>query len=172
MHFLKKLNTSKIWIFFVFLIAILFLAIQIHAQSKAKIEPVKVTKDVVPKSPQGLKKVAEVLGTVGGKSESGSFKMKISSGGQPSAIGKSQGTAFKISAGYVYSSFVLHGDANGNGKINISDVIYLINYVLKGGPAPVPLEAGDTDCDGQVNISDIIYLINYLFKGGPPPCRG
>jgi hypothetical protein len=63
----------------------------------------------------------------------------------------------------------IRGDANGDGTINVSDVVYLINYLFIGGPAPVPLAAGDVNCDGIVNVSDVVYLINYLFIGGPPP---
>jgi hypothetical protein len=62
------------------------------------------------------------------------------------------------------------GDVNADGKINISDVVYLINYLLINGPAPDPLWVGDCNCDGVVIVSDVVYLINYLFIGGPPPC--
>jgi len=61
------------------------------------------------------------------------------------------------------------GDADGDSLVIVSDVIYLINYLFKGGPAPDPIQAGDANCDGQVTVSDVIYLINYLFKGRPPP---
>jgi hypothetical protein len=61
------------------------------------------------------------------------------------------------------------GDANGDGVIDISDVVYLINYLFIHGPAPVPLAAGDATCDGVVDVSDVVYLINYLFVSGPPP---
>lgn len=60
-------------------------------------------------------------------------------------------------------------DANRDGEIDIADVVYLINHIFKGGPAPDPLKSGDTDCDGQINIADIVNIINYAFKGGPPP---
>jgi hypothetical protein len=63
----------------------------------------------------------------------------------------------------------IRGDADGDGQINISDVIYLINYLFINGPEPVPFEAGDANNDGEVNISDVIYLLQYLFSGGPPP---
>ena len=63
----------------------------------------------------------------------------------------------------------LRGDANGNGAIDIADVVYLMNYLFTDGPAPDPLEAGDANCDGIVDIADVVYLINYLFIGGPPP---
>jgi len=61
------------------------------------------------------------------------------------------------------------GDANGDKVVNVTDVVYLINYLFKGGSAPVPLSTGDVNCDGKVTVSDVIYLINYLFKGGPKP---
>jgi hypothetical protein len=62
------------------------------------------------------------------------------------------------------------GDVNGDGLVNASDIVYLINYLFIGGPAPDPLQAGDVNLDGSVNASDVVYLINYLFIGGPPPC--
>jgi hypothetical protein len=62
-----------------------------------------------------------------------------------------------------------YGDANGDGKINIADVVYLINYLFINGPAPEPLQAGDANCDGVINTADVVYLINYLFIGGPSP---
>ncbi|MEW5923039.1 MAG: dockerin type I repeat-containing protein, partial [Candidatus Zixiibacteriota bacterium] len=66
----------------------------------------------------------------------------------------------------------LPGDANGNGAYNILDVTYLISYLYKGGPAPVPypLCSGDANCNCTVNILDVTYLITYLYKGGNPPC--
>jgi hypothetical protein len=63
----------------------------------------------------------------------------------------------------------IRGDANGDGFVNGSDVVYLINYLFIGGPPPAPLPAGDANDDGFINISDVVYLINYLFQGGPPP---
>jgi len=68
---------------------------------------------------------------------------------------------------YVYN--FIRGDANRDAKITSSDVIYLVNYVFKAGPAPVPLAAGDVDKSGVINAADVIYLVNYIFKGGPPP---
>ncbi len=64
----------------------------------------------------------------------------------------------------------IRGDVNSDWKLNVSDVIYLINYLFKGGPSPNPIESGDVNCDGKVTVSDVVYLINYLFKGGPAPC--
>jgi PKD repeat protein len=67
----------------------------------------------------------------------------------------------------------IYGDANGDGVINVTDVVYLINYLflVPPGPAPIPPEAGDVNCDGVINVTDVVYLINYLFlvPPGPPP---
>ena len=64
----------------------------------------------------------------------------------------------------------LRGDANSDGKVTISDVVFVVNYLFKGGPAPNPLSIGDVNCDSSVNVSDVVYLVTYLFKGGPAPC--
>lgn len=66
----------------------------------------------------------------------------------------------------------IRGDANGDGSVNISDAVYLINYIILGGPAPNPFSSGDADCSGAISISDVVYLINYVFAGGPSPCEG
>jgi len=60
----------------------------------------------------------------------------------------------------------MFGDANADGDITVLDIIYLINYLFKKGPAPIPLATGDVNCDHKVNIVDAVYLINYLFKDG------
>jgi serine protease AprX len=62
------------------------------------------------------------------------------------------------------------GDVNRDGSVSISDVVYLINYLFKGGPEPYLLYRGDANCDQDVTISDGVYIISYLFKGGPAPC--
>jgi photosystem II stability/assembly factor-like uncharacterized protein len=65
----------------------------------------------------------------------------------------------------------LFGDASGDGLIDLGDVVFLVNYLYRNGPAPEPPKAADANCDGIVDLGDVIYLTNYLFKGGPPPQR-
>jgi hypothetical protein len=64
----------------------------------------------------------------------------------------------------------LKGDVNCDDVTNSADIVFLINYLFKSGPAPDPLELGDVNCDEVVNSADVVYMINYLFKGGPAPC--
>jgi len=70
-----------------------------------------------------------------------------------------------------FEYMITTGDVNSNGKIDVSDMVYLINYCYKEGPAPNPLLKGDVTADGLVNAKDIIHLINYLYKNGLPPCH-
>jgi hypothetical protein len=62
------------------------------------------------------------------------------------------------------------GDADANGVVNVSDIVWMINFVFGDGPEPSPLQAGDVDCNGSVNVSDIVYLINFVFGTGQDPC--
>ncbi len=63
----------------------------------------------------------------------------------------------------------LRVDPNGDAQMTIADVVYLVNYLFKGGPPPQLIQAGDANCDTTVTIADAVYLISYLFKGGPAP---
>ena len=65
---------------------------------------------------------------------------------------------------------VSRGEVNNDHIITVGDVIYLVNYLFKGGPPPIPVMGiGDVNCNGNVTVSDIVYLVSYLDKGGPKP---
>jgi hypothetical protein len=64
------------------------------------------------------------------------------------------------------------GNVNGDDVVNIVDITFLIEYVLKSGPVPQPLISGDVNADCIVDIVDITYLITYVLKSGPPPLPG
>jgi hypothetical protein len=61
------------------------------------------------------------------------------------------------------------GDVNANVNVDIVDVVYLINYVLRSGPEPVVPESGNVNCDWATDTADIVFLINYVLKNGPRP---
>jgi hypothetical protein len=65
-----------------------------------------------------------------------------------------------------------YGDVNGDGNVDLGDVVFLLNYLFKSGGAPEPLSVGDANGDCNVDIGDVIYLLNYLFKGGISPVAG
>lgn len=49
-------------------------------------------------------------------------------------------------------------------------MVYLINYILKSGTPPQPVEVGDTKCNRNPDVTAIVYLINYIFTHAPPLC--
>ena len=63
----------------------------------------------------------------------------------------------------------LCGDLTEDQILTSADVIFLVNYVFKGGPAASPPSAADMNNNAIVNSSDIVYLVNHVFKAGPPP---
>jgi hypothetical protein len=66
---------------------------------------------------------------------------------------------------------IRYGDCNADDQVNIGDPIYILNYLFRNGPEPIPwLFVGSVDCDFTVDLGDAIYLLNYLFKNGPAPC--
>lgn len=56
-------------------------------------------------------------------------------------------------------------------ETDLSDLIYLVNYLFTSGPAPAcPEEANvNGDAEGNIDLTDLIYLVNFLFNAGPAP---
>jgi hypothetical protein len=56
--------------------------------------------------------------------------------------------------------------------IDISDLVYLVDYMFTGGPAPTcgaEANVNGLGPDDGLDISDLVYLVDYMFTGGPPP---
>jgi hypothetical protein len=60
------------------------------------------------------------------------------------------------------------GDVNGDKVVDQTDIVYLLNYLYLGGPAPVPLAAGDVNGDSAIDQRDILYLVRHMYGSGPP----
>ena len=66
----------------------------------------------------------------------------------------------------------VEGDADNNGKVDISDLVYIVDYMFLGGPPPFSLNAADVDGSCQIDVSDLVYFAEYMFLGGPAPLAG
>ena len=71
----------------------------------------------------------------------------------------------KVNAGPLFH----RGDPNDSGSLDLSDGLYIFNYLFTGGAQPSCNESADSNADGAVDLSDGIYLLSYLFLGGPAP---
>src|SRR6185503_18721536 len=67
-----------------------------------------------------------------------------------------------------YRSEFTRGDADSNGRLDITDGISNLAYLFLGGSADC-VDALDVDDDGKIEISDGINLLNFLFQGGIRP---
>ncbi|PKK82602.1 MAG: hypothetical protein CVT49_12695 [candidate division Zixibacteria bacterium HGW-Zixibacteria-1] len=57
------------------------------------------------------------------------------------------------------------GDVNGDMKVNILDIVAIINYLYKGGPPPVHFYHADVYGGGILNLLDGLQILKYLYKG-------
>lgn len=77
------------------------------------------------------------------------------------------GTAW---AGFDESTIIVaRGDANDDSSVNVSDVVFLNNYLYNGGNVPPCKNQADVNHDGRIDNADPVYLLNYLFNGGSAP---
>ncbi|MDH3891227.1 MAG: hypothetical protein OEV49_09095 [candidate division Zixibacteria bacterium] len=65
----------------------------------------------------------------------------------------------------------IRGNIDGDplDQIDISDLVYLVDYMFSGGPEPPCIDETDVDASGGIDISDLVYVVDYMFTGGPPP---
>lgn len=61
------------------------------------------------------------------------------------------------------------GDVDGNGRLDMLDVLYLSDYINRDGPEPPCMEEADVDGSGDVNALDLLYLADYCLRDGPAP---
>ena len=63
------------------------------------------------------------------------------------------------------------GDCNGDGEVNITDGVCILNWLFQGEATPGCVAATNTNGDEAANLSDATYLLNHLFSGGPDPVQ-
>jgi len=79
---------------------------------------------------------------------------------------------FGYHRGQLFVRLSVPGDANGDSLVNSADIVFLINYLFRGGEKPCVCEAADCNNDNIIKVSDVVYLIDHLFKNGPAPVPG
>jgi hypothetical protein len=61
------------------------------------------------------------------------------------------------------------GDASGDGKVDLTDAVSILEWLFVAGAEPGCLAAADGNGDGGHDLGDAVFLLGYLFLGGEPP---
>jgi hypothetical protein len=56
------------------------------------------------------------------------------------------------------------GDITNDGIVNMADLVYLINYLFRGGVPPRVPQTADIDHNGLINVADVTSLVDFLFR--------
>lgn len=56
------------------------------------------------------------------------------------------------------------GDANGDTKVNVSDIVEMVNYILGSPSDKFIFVAADVNGDGNVNVTDIVMVVNIILS--------
>ncbi|MEM7234604.1 MAG: lectin-like protein [Planctomycetota bacterium] len=65
----------------------------------------------------------------------------------------------------------VRGDATGDGSVDLSDGVRILNILFLGEDAPDCHDTMDTNDDGNVELSDAVRVFSFLFLGGSPPAQ-
>ena len=63
-----------------------------------------------------------------------------------------------------HSEVCVSGDVNGDGNINVTDVVSVVNTIISG-IQPEDLCPSDINDDGIVNVVDVVGIVNYILNG-------
>ncbi len=67
----------------------------------------------------------------------------------------------------------VRGEANGDGRTDIADVVFVLSFLFAHGAAPACADAADANDSGRTDIADAIALLAHLFaEAGPLPAPG
>ncbi len=58
------------------------------------------------------------------------------------------------------------GDANGDGQVNVLDIVIMVNYIMQIPTPGFSLVNADVNGDGSINVLDIVATINIIMGGG------
>lgn len=72
------------------------------------------------------------------------------------------GTVLKAADGTYYSSIIIKGDVNGDGKVTEADIPPLADYILNPVDPDFPVDKADMNGDKAVDVYDIVAIRNYI----------
>jgi hypothetical protein len=74
--------------------------------------------------------------------------------------------------GEIEEGLFRRGDANDSSLSDISDALFILEFMFIGGKSPGCLDGLDVDDNGAIDINDPLRLLGHLFLGDPVPAPG
>lgn len=63
----------------------------------------------------------------------------------------------------------LCGDIIEDGLVDVSDLVFLVDYQFRSGPAPDDPWTADIDGEPGIDVGDLVYMVDYQFRSGSAP---
>ena len=100
--------------------------------------------------------------TIGESVNEGSYEATISN----IVVTKTDGTQLKLSDAKfnIVVTNVIKGDANGDGEVNVSDIVEIVNYIMNKPSDKFVFAAADVNEDGEVNVTDIVKVVSIIMS--------
>ena len=54
------------------------------------------------------------------------------------------------------------GDANGDGTVNVADIVEVVNYIMGSPSGKFDATGADASGDGTINAADIVTIVNII----------
>ena len=98
--------------------------------------------------------------TIGASVNTGSYEATITN----IVVTKQDGTQLKLndSKFSIVVTNVIKGDANGDGEVNVSDIVEIVNYIMGKPSANFVQAAADLNGDGEINVTDIVKVVSII----------
>ena len=60
---------------------------------------------------------------------------------------------------------IIMGDVNGDGVVNVTDIVATVNYIMEKPSDGFNKEAADLNGDGEINVTDIVKMVTIIMSG-------
>ena len=60
---------------------------------------------------------------------------------------------------------IITGDVNGDGLVNVTDIVSTVNYIMEKPADSFNKDAADLNGDGKVNVTDIVMMVSIIMAG-------
>ena len=75
---------------------------------------------------------------------------------------KAESATFVDKMPVVVAPSYIQGDANGDGLVNVTDIVATVNYIMEKNPANFNKVAADLTGDGEINVTDIVKMVSII----------